>query len=59
MLQISLVLMKCLNKTETPIFQIVVCSLFPIFLAFIYSFLSLSQQSCTELSYSFDKVLIL
>ena len=33
----SLLLMKSLNKTETPIFQSVVCSLFPkaIFLTFI------------------------
>ena len=37
MLQISLLLMKRLNKTETPIFLSVVCSLFPkaIFLTFI------------------------
>ena len=37
MLQTSLLLMKCLNKTETPIFLSVVCSLFPkaIFLTFI------------------------
>ena len=37
MLQTSLLLMKSLNKTETPIFLSVVCSLFPkaIFLMFI------------------------
>ena len=37
MLQTSLLLMKSLNKTETPIFLSVVCSLFPkaIFLTFI------------------------
>ena len=37
MLQASLLLMKSLNKTETPIFLSVVCSLFPraIFLTFI------------------------
>ena len=37
MLQTSLLLMKGLNKTETPIFLSVVCSLFPkaIFLTFI------------------------
>ena len=37
MLQTSLVLMKSLNKTETPSFLSVVCSLFPkaIFLTFI------------------------
>ena len=37
MLQTSLLLMKRLNKTETPIFLSVVCSLFPkvIFLTFI------------------------
>ena len=37
MLQTSLLLMKSLNKTETPIFLFVVCSLFPkaIFLTFI------------------------
>ena len=37
MLQTSLLLMKSLNKTETPIFKSVVCSLFPkaIFLTFI------------------------
>ena len=29
MLQTSLLLKKSLNKTETPIFLIVVCSLFP------------------------------
>ena len=29
MLQTSLLLMKSLNKTETPIFIFVVCSLFP------------------------------
>ena len=29
MLQTSLLLMKSLNKTETPIFKSVVCSLFP------------------------------
>ena len=40
MLQTSLVLMKSLNKTETPIFLSVVCSLFPkaIFLTFISYF---------------------
>ena len=39
MLQTSLLLMKSLNKTETPIFLSVVCSLFPkaIFLTFILS----------------------
>ena len=33
----SLLLMKCLNETETPIFLSIVCSLFPkaIFLTFI------------------------
>ena len=37
MLQTSLLLMKSLNKTETPIFLSVMCSLFPkaIFLTFI------------------------
>ena len=37
MLQTSLLLMKSLNKTETPIFLSVECSLFPkaIFLTFI------------------------
>ena len=37
MLQTSLLLMKCLNKTETHIFLSVVCSLFPkaIFFKFI------------------------
>ena len=37
MLQTSLLLKKSLNKTETPIFLSVVCSLFPeaIFLTFI------------------------
>ena len=37
MLQTSLLLMKSLNKTETPIFLSEVCSLFPkaIFLTFI------------------------
>ena len=37
MLQTLLMLMKSLNKTETPIFLFVVCSLFPkaIFLTFI------------------------
>ena len=37
MLQASLVLMKSLNKTETPSFLSIVCSLFPkaIFLTFI------------------------
>ena len=37
MLQTSLLLMKSLNKTETPIFLSVVCSLFPkaIFFMFI------------------------
>ena len=36
-LQTSLLLMKSLNKTETPIFLSVVCSVFPkaIFLTFI------------------------
>ena len=29
MLQISLLLMKSLNKTETPIFSSIVCSVFP------------------------------
>ena len=40
MLQTSLLLMKSLNKTETPIFLSVVCSLFPkaIFLTFIIYF---------------------
>ena len=38
MLQTSLLLMKSLNKTDTPIFLSVVCSLFPkaIFVTFIY-----------------------
>ena len=38
MLQTSLLLMKSLNKTETPIFLSVVCSLFPeaIFLTLFY-----------------------
>ena len=37
MLQTSLLLMKSLNKTETPVFLSVVCSMFPkaIFLTFI------------------------
>ena len=37
MLQTSVLLMKCLNKTETLIFLSVVCSLFPktIFFTFI------------------------
>ena len=37
MLQTSFLLMKSLNKTETPIFLSVVCSLFPkaMFLTFI------------------------
>ena len=37
MLETSLLLMKSLNKTETPIFLSAVCSLFPnaIFLTFI------------------------
>ena len=41
MLQTSLLLVKSLNKTETPIFLSVVCSLFPkaIFLTFIKSVL--------------------
>ena len=43
MLQASLLLMKRLNKTETPIFLSVVCFLFPkaIFLSFILLFVAL------------------
>ena len=39
MLQTSLLIMKSLNKTETPIFLSVVCSLFPkaIFLTYIFA----------------------
>ena len=39
MLQTSFLLMESLNKTETPIFLSVVCSLFPktIFLTFIFN----------------------
>ena len=39
MLQTSLLLMKNLNKTETPIFLSVVCSLFPkaIFFTFVFT----------------------
>ena len=47
MLQTSLLLMKSLNKTETPIFLSIVCSLFPkaIFLTFIiYIFIPLSSE---------------
>ena len=46
MLQTSLLLMKSPNKTETPIFLSVVCSLFPkaIFLTFILKF-------CTNICY--------
>ena len=48
MLQTSLLLMKSLNKTETPIFLSVVCSLFPkaIFLTFFcyeYTYLLLTS----------------
>ena len=44
MLQTSLLLMKSLNKTETPIFLSVVCSLFPkaIFLTFIVIIITMS-----------------
>ena len=51
MLQTSLLLMKSLNKTETPIFLSIVCSLFPkaIFLTFILLFLSLYVFACISL----------
>ena len=44
-MQTSLLLMKSLNKTETPIFLSVVCSLFPkaIFLTFIKELLQLAN----------------
>ena len=50
MLQTSLLLMKSLNKTETPIFLSVVCSLFPkaIFLTFISMLFRLIQYCSTE-----------
>ena len=50
MLQTSLLIMKSLNKTETPIFLSVVCSLFPkaIFLTFIIQ-LSLLLINKTEI----------
>ena len=46
MLQTSLLLMKSLNKTETPIFLSVVCSLFPkaIFFTFILPYIYLNLQ---------------
>ena len=51
MLQTSLLLMKSLNKTETPIFLSVVCSLFPkaIFLTFIFFFANMFGHSFTDL----------
>ena len=50
MLQTSLLLMKRLNKTETPIFLSAVCSLFPkaIFLTFIF-FANMFGHSFTDL----------
>ena len=55
MLQTSLLLMKSLNKTETPIFLSVVCSLFPkaIFLTFIIKF----NPNKTEEIYFFMMIL--
>ena len=46
MFQTSLLLMKSLNKTETPIFLSVVCFLFPkaIFLTFIEKFARLFSR---------------
>ena len=57
MLQTSLLLMKGLNKTETPIFLSVVCSLFPkaIFLMFI---LQTIQRICKENSLLFLLLMI-
>ena len=48
MLQTLLLLMKSLNKTETPIFLSVVCSLFPkaIFLTFFFTTLQLVLVPC-------------
>ena len=50
-LQTSLLLMKSLNKTETPIFLSVVCSLFPkaIFLTFISKSDSILSQSIGQM----------
>ena len=54
MLQTSLLLMKSLNKTETPIFLFVVCSLFSkaIFFTFIIFlmrfFFSFCKKFCTQ-----------
>ena len=50
MLQTSLLLMKNLNKTETPIFLSVVCSLFPkaIFLTYILKIKWQDRISDTE-----------
>ena len=52
MLQTSLLLMKSLNKTETPIFLSVVCSLFPraIFLTFILYVIYLLNNSWMTLN---------
>ena len=51
MLPTSLLLMKCLNKTEAPVFLSVVCSLFPkaIFLTFIEVDLIVSSPVFTYL----------
>ena len=60
MLQISLLLMKSLYKTETPIFLSVVCSLFPkaIFLTFILLFVALWFILRGDLLYVFPCVIL-
>ena len=53
MLQTSLLLMKSLNRTETPIFLSVVCSLFPkaIFFTFIVSNYDITTYTSTGKDY--------
>ena len=55
MLQTSLLLMKSLNKIETPIFLSVVCSLFPriIFLTFILHILIIAKDIAVRLGRRF------
>ena len=48
MMQTSLMLMKSLNKTKTPIFQSVVCSLFP--KAIFFSLLQRMHVVCQNLA---------
>ena len=58
MLQTSFVLMKGLNKTETPIFLPVVCSLFPKAFFFFDVYFSSGRSALYGMSF-YDKIAML